>query len=374
MGLGLKEDSRLPGDLDGKKEGRFGQSRHPSTIPGAGEDDLAHLALLRKTSINAQRLRGSERRYRQKFPGRSTPHFTGKCLVASGILRRCGQRVHFDRWNWDQKRQQASTLSPVALLSRSRGQSAHSDHIWGNDLSETITQCLRKQLEQLQGLTEALGRLCLSSSPDGSGEPLATSTCPVKCVCYGLGNFASCVTARSQLAFMLVFLEKCQIPRSRCWVYDPLFSQAEVSVLASLGVTVLSENEEGKHSIQGQPTVFYMPHCGTALYNNLLWSNWSIDALSRIVIIGNSFQGLEERLLARILQKNYAYIEKVSWRSSQGEGGDEKPHSPLMFLSIMYWQGLPWNQSVPNSLHSRGESSIPLPLGLKSIEIQIPIA
>ncbi|XP_052610927.1 LOW QUALITY PROTEIN: SRR1-like protein [Peromyscus californicus insignis] len=176
---------------------------------------------------------------------------------------------------------------------------------------ETITQCLRKQLEQLQGLTEALGRLCLGSSPGGSGEPLATSTCPVKCVCYGLGNFASCVTARTQLAFMLLFLEKCQIPRSRCWVYDPLFSQAEVSVLASLGVTVLSENEEGKHSVQGQPTVFYMPHCGTALYNNLLWSNWSVDALSRMVIIGNSFRGLEERLLSRILQKNYAYIEKI---------------------------------------------------------------
>lgn len=95
---------------------------------------------------------------------------------------------------------------------------------------------------------------------------------------------------------MLLFLEKCQIPRSHCQVYDPLFNQAEVSVLNSLGVTVLSENEEGKRSIQGQPTVFYMPHCGTALYNNLLWSNWSIDALSRVVIIGNSFQCIQERL------------------------------------------------------------------------------
>lgn len=161
---------------------------------------------------------------------------------------------------------------------------------------ETITQCLRKQLEQLQDLTEALGRLTLSSSPGGSGEHSATSTSLVKCVCYGLGNFASSVTARSQLAFMLLFLEKCQIPRSHCQVYDPLFNQAEVSVLNSLGVTVLSENEEGKRSIQGQPTVFYMPHCGTALYNNLLWSNWSIDALSRVVIIGNSFQCIQERL------------------------------------------------------------------------------
>lgn len=119
---------------------------------------------------------------------------------------------------------------------------------------ETITQCLRKQLEQLQDLTEALGRLTLSSSPGGSGEHSATSTSLVKCVCYGLGNFASSVTARSQLAFMLLFLEKCQIPRSHCQVYDPLFNQAEVSVLNSLGVTVLSENEVGDVSSSRPPT------------------------------------------------------------------------------------------------------------------------
>lgn len=159
-----------------------------------------------------------------------------------------------------------------------------SDCIWGNDLSKTITQCLRKQLEQLQDLREALGRLTLSSSPGGSGESSARSTSPVRCVCYGLGNFASSVTARSQLAFMLLFLEKCQvsavfiivvssctwhggsvprteaaplpiqIPRSHCQVYDPLFSQAEVSVLTSLGVTVLCENEVGDVISSKTPT------------------------------------------------------------------------------------------------------------------------
>lgn len=101
--------------------------------------------------------------------------------------------------------------SQAALLWVLRPVVPCSDHIWGNVLSETITQCLRKQLEQLQSLTEALGRLKLSSSPGGSGEPPVTSPFPVTCVCYGLGNFASCATARSQLAFMLLFLEKCQV-------------------------------------------------------------------------------------------------------------------------------------------------------------------
>uniref|UniRef100_A0A8D2JGF8 SRR1 domain containing n=1 Tax=Sciurus vulgaris TaxID=55149 RepID=A0A8D2JGF8_SCIVU len=199
-----------------------------------------------------------------------------------------------------------------------------------NSALETIIQCLTKQLGQPKApvgtLSEALGNLHLTSpaeldaAPDPSlGEALAQGAAHIKCVCYGVGNFASCTTARTQLAFLLLFLERCQIPRSHCWVYDPLFSQLEIAILHSLGVTVLSENEEGKRSVHGQPTVFYMLHCGTALYNNLLWSNWSADALSKMVIIGNSFKGLEERLLMRILQKNYPYIAKVL------EGLEERP-------------------------------------------------
>lgn len=60
-------------------------------------------------------------------------------------------------------------------------------------------------------------------------------------------------------------------------------------------MTALSPLQEGKHSTNGSPTLFYMVHCGKALYNNLLWRNWSVGALSNIVIIGNSFKGIEER-------------------------------------------------------------------------------
>ncbi|XP_045390317.1 SRR1-like protein isoform X1 [Lemur catta] len=191
---------------------------------------------------------------------------------------------------------------------------------WSSAL-DAINRCLTKHLKQLKcpvrTLSGALGNLHLDS-PDESdvapgsipGENLVTRPCHLKCVCYGIGNFATCVIARNQLAFLLLLLEKCQIPRSHCWVYDPLFSQLEIAILNTLGVIVLSENEEGKRSVCGEPTIFYMLHCGTALYNNLLWSNWSADALSRMIVIGNSFRGLEERLLARILQKNYPYVAK----------------------------------------------------------------
>lgn len=131
-------------------------------------------------------------------------------------------------------------------------------------------------------LSGAIGSLHLGSSPDDSGaapgsipaEALVPGTGGWQCVCYGIGNFATCAIARSQLAFLLLFLEKCQvhfglllpalsrscprrahrhlvaithsllqIPRSHCWVYDPLFSQLEIAVLTTLGVTVLGENE-----------------------------------------------------------------------------------------------------------------------------------
>ncbi|XP_026715794.1 SRR1-like protein [Athene cunicularia] len=74
---------------------------------------------------------------------------------------------------------------------------------------------------------------------------------------------------------------------------------------------LLLENEEGKHAVEGSATLFYMVHCGKALYNNLLWRNWSAGALARMVIVGNSFKGIEERLLSRILERDYSYIAKV---------------------------------------------------------------
>lgn len=90
-------------------------------------------------------------------------------------------------------------------------------------------------------------------------------------MCYGLGNFASCVSARYQLAMLLLLLETLQvynfhlydmicpikhcifnaikfvmlsqIPVGSCSVYDPVFSASECDALKELGFTVLTENE-----------------------------------------------------------------------------------------------------------------------------------
>ncbi|XP_067270563.1 SRR1-like protein [Pseudorasbora parva] len=130
------------------------------------------------------------------------------------------------------------------------------------------------------------------------------------CVCYGLGNFASCVSARYQLAMLLLLLETLQIPASSCCVYDPVFSASECDALKELGFTVLTENEEGKRPVY-QPTLFYLMHCGKALYNNLLWRNWTPETLQKIIIIGNSFHGIQERMVQRELERDYSFLSNV---------------------------------------------------------------
>ncbi|CAJ1068848.1 SRR1-like protein [Xyrichtys novacula] len=132
----------------------------------------------------------------------------------------------------------------------------------------------------------------------------------LECVCYGLGTFSSSVSARYQLAMLLLLLESEQIPLKDCSVYDPAFSHGEKDVLRELGLTVLTENEEGKH-LTTKPTLFYLMHCGKALYNNLLWKNWSKEHLPLITIIGNSFSGMMDRTIEREFKRDYGYITQA---------------------------------------------------------------
>lgn len=135
--------------------------------------------------------------------------------------------------------------------------------------------------------------------------------CPqLECVCYGLGSFSSCVSARYQLAMLLLLLEAAQIPLKDCSIYDPAFSTGERDVLKELGLTVLTENEEGKR-LATKPTLFYMMHCGKALYNNLLWKNWNIQCLRWMIILGNGFNGMRDRTIEREFKRDYGYISQA---------------------------------------------------------------
>ncbi len=59
--------------------------------------------------------------------------------------------------------------------------------------------------------------------------------------------------------------------------------------LDSFSITWINKNEECKRSIENQ-TLFFMPHCTLQMYHNLLSVNWNTSALSKTILIGNSFQ------------------------------------------------------------------------------------
>ncbi|XP_022093283.1 SRR1-like protein [Acanthaster planci] len=129
-------------------------------------------------------------------------------------------------------------------------------------------------------------------------------------VCYGLGNFTDCAIARYQLALLLLICEGLKIKSSECHVYDPRFTAEEMQILSSLGLDIIPQNEECKR-VASEPTLFYMPHCGKPLYNNLLWANWSVEGLAGITIIGNSFKNIQERLPSRVLQ-DFRYLQQIA--------------------------------------------------------------
>ncbi|CAH8296503.1 unnamed protein product [Eruca vesicaria subsp. sativa] len=113
-------------------------------------------------------------------------------------------------------------------------------------------------------------------------------------VMYGVGSIESYESPRFQLSIAIL------IKREFDWVgdievFDPVLSATESSVMESLGCTVLSVNEEARREAL-KPTLFFMPHCETNLYNNLLKTNWRMDCLSKIALFGNSFQMYEEQV------------------------------------------------------------------------------
>ena len=126
-------------------------------------------------------------------------------------------------------------------------------------------------------------------------------------VCYGIGNFSSCVIARYQLALFLLLKELFKLESECCWLYDPILTADEKAMAQGSNLTLIETNEEGKRGVHTR-TLFFMPHCGKALYNNLLWKNWSKDQLKNIIIIGNSFSNIHDNLPRRVLSEQYPFI------------------------------------------------------------------
>lgn len=164
--------------------------------------------------------------------------------------------------------------------------------------SNTQLTCNQQnQRRTTSNLTENIDNLAINNSDE------------IDIVCYGLGHFITCMIARYQLAFLMILNEVFQ-PSTVC-LYDPVFLPEEKSFLKELGLEVLEVNEEAKRTIN-RKTIFFMPHCDLPLYNNLIGANWKEDSLSKLIIIGNSFEKYFLNRLESTLKagSKYMYFSK----------------------------------------------------------------
>jgi hypothetical protein len=111
---------------------------------------------------------------------------------------------------------------------------------------------------------------------------------------YGLGSLEHNLNSRYQFVLLVLIIE--ELLKSGCLVlsvefYDPLFTKLDKCLLTSkFNFKISDKNDEGKCCIENERTLLYMPHCGKALYNNVIFSNWSDKSLDNLFVIGNSFK------------------------------------------------------------------------------------
>lgn len=138
--------------------------------------------------------------------------------------------------------------------------------------------------------------------------------CP-NVLCLGLGSPSASRDARAQLAFLLAICDDLRIARANVSVYDPVFAEDDVALLAALGVARLTEDRRGRFRA-ASPTVAFMPHCDLQLYENLLRENWSgADAgagLSNLVLIANRLSDYAESVPARKMSVEHPCVWRLA--------------------------------------------------------------
>jgi hypothetical protein len=128
---------------------------------------------------------------------------------------------------------------------------------------------------------------------------LPGDTDKINIVSYGIGSFGRTSASMYQLCALCELCARLPttagISVHSCVVTDPVFSADERRFIDRCGHIAGRVNDRATSvacSASRTATVYYMPHCGKPMYNNVLWANWHRERLSRIVIIGNTLSNL----------------------------------------------------------------------------------
>lgn len=155
------------------------------------------------------------------------------------------------------------------------------------------------------------------SSTVSSDGPLTQRRClPAegvrRIVCYGLGSPAGSHGSRVQTALLLHLRALCNEPPLE--LYDPVFCDNDLQLFSSYCFSVIKENEECCRGVD-ELTLFFIPHGSWAMYNNLLWANWTPEKLRNVIILGNDFRRLEDIYTKKRFSETFKYLDRIITRN-----------------------------------------------------------
>lgn len=97
-------------------------------------------------------------------------------------------------------------------------------------------------------------------------------------------------------------------------IYDPVFGKADRLLLETVykfKIPLINDKCVRQVELSDRDnclSFIYMPHCPKALYNNLLYANWSRRHLKCIILFGNSFGTIQTLTIEKNLCEFYGYI------------------------------------------------------------------
>jgi len=174
-------------------------------------------------------------------------------------------------------------------------------------------------------------------------------------VVYGIGSLLNSSIARYQFALALLLVEGLC---GTCYAYDPVLTPTERSLIQTYGISVLERNEECKRRAVKKKSLFLMLHCSKSMYNNLLWSNWGVENLVNVCVIGNCFSSYEGRIVARELEATSRYLAHIIPHTTE-----HKVNNSFRFDDI-------FNDTAVHTFHSSRLKLVPHELWLNCDEPQ----
>ena len=115
--------------------------------------------------------------------------------------------------------------------------------------------------------------------------------------CLGLGDPCKSLACRTQISFITSISKELNI--NQLFYYDPLLCSdcLEHHILQDLGFSLIDTKEKNIGDYKATDgTIFFMPHCPSFLYHNLIISNLSQESFKNLIIIGNSFENHAEQV------------------------------------------------------------------------------